>query len=95
MSKKRVLVIDGTNNFYRSYIVDPSLSTNGAPIGGVKGFFKILQKLCRESKTQKHFQELQGGQKAYSTQQDRQNPNREPGDRKQNLATTEAHRIFK
>jgi DNA polymerase-1 len=50
MSKKRVLVIDGTNNFYRSYIVDPSLSTNGAPIGGVKGFFKILQKLCRESK---------------------------------------------
>ena len=48
--KKRLLVIDGTNNFYRSYIVDPSLSTNGAPIGGVKGFIKILQKLCRETK---------------------------------------------
>lgn len=50
MSKKRVMVVDGTNNFYRSYIVDPSLSSNGAPIGGVKGFFKILQKLCREMK---------------------------------------------
>lgn len=42
------MIIDGTNNFMRSYIVDPSLSTNGAPIGGVKGFFKTLQKLSRE-----------------------------------------------
>ena len=42
------MVIDGTNNFYRSYIVDPSISTNGAPIGGVKGFFKTLQKMSRE-----------------------------------------------
>ena len=50
VKKKRLLVIDGTNNFYRSYIVDPSLSSNGAPIGGVKGFVKILQKLCRETK---------------------------------------------
>lgn len=48
--KKKLMVIDGTNNFYRSYIVDPSISTNGAPIGGVKGFFKTLQKLSREIK---------------------------------------------
>lgn len=46
--KKKLMVIDGTNNFYRSYIVDPSISTNGAPIGGVKGFFKTLQKMSRE-----------------------------------------------
>jgi len=46
--KKKVMIVDGTNNFYRSYIVDPSISTNGAPIGGVKGFFKTLQKMCRE-----------------------------------------------
>ena len=46
--KKKVMIVDGTNNFYRSYIVDPSMSTNGAPIGGVKGFFKTLQKLSRE-----------------------------------------------
>lgn len=32
----------------RSYIVDPSLSTNGQPIGGLKGVVKSLQKICRE-----------------------------------------------
>ena len=36
--------------YFRSYIVDPSLSANGQPIGGVKGFLKILQKLLRETK---------------------------------------------
>ena len=50
VKKKKLMVIDGTNNFYRSYIVDPSISTNGAPIGGVKGFFKTLQKMSREIK---------------------------------------------
>lgn len=47
---KRVMIVDALNQFMRSYIVDPSLSTNGQPIGGVKGFFKILQKLNREIK---------------------------------------------
>jgi len=47
---KRVLVIDGTNAFYRAHIVDPSLSANGKPIGGLKGFLKIFQKLCRDMK---------------------------------------------
>tara|TARA_B100000131_G_C18092005_1_gene602576 strand:- start:513 stop:1445 length:933 start_codon:yes stop_codon:yes gene_type:complete len=36
--------------FFRAYIVDPSLSTNGQPIGGLKGFLKILQKQIRETK---------------------------------------------
>lgn len=47
---KRLMIIDGMNTFMRSYIVDPSLSVNGEPIGGLKGFFKILQKLNREIK---------------------------------------------
>ena len=47
--KKRVLVIDALNMYFRAYIVDPSLSTNGQPIGGMKGFLKILQKLCRDT----------------------------------------------
>jgi DNA polymerase-1 len=47
---KRLLVIDALNMYFRAYIVDPSLSTNGQPIGGVKGFLKILQKLIRETK---------------------------------------------
>ena len=34
MTKKRVLLIDALNLFMRNYIVDPSLSTNGQPIGG-------------------------------------------------------------
>lgn len=47
---KRVMIIDALNAFIRAYIVDPSLSSNGPPIGGVKGFIKILQKMSREMK---------------------------------------------
>ena len=42
------MIVDALNAYYRAYIVDPSLSFNGDPIGGVKGFLKILQKLMRE-----------------------------------------------
>jgi DNA polymerase-1 len=44
------LIIDALNMFLRAYIVDPSLSTNGEPIGGFKGSLKILQKLVRTIK---------------------------------------------
>tara|TARA_R110000744_G_scaffold103180_6_gene197971 strand:- start:4475 stop:5419 length:945 start_codon:yes stop_codon:yes gene_type:complete len=44
------MIIDALNAYFRAYIVDPSLSVNGEPIGGYKGFIKILQKLCRELK---------------------------------------------
>lgn len=47
---KRLMVIDALNAYFRGYIVDPSMSLNGDPIGGYKGFIKILQKLCREMK---------------------------------------------
>ena len=46
---KRLLVIDALNMYFRAYIVNPTLSTNGQPIGGMVGFLKILQKLCRET----------------------------------------------
>jgi len=49
-NKKRVLIIDQLNLFYRNYIVNPSLSVNGAPIGGLKGCFQSIQKISRESK---------------------------------------------
>ena len=45
---KRVLIVDMLNLFYRSYVVDPSLSSSGKPIGGLKGTVKSLQKLSRE-----------------------------------------------
>ena len=41
------MIVDAQNQFLRSYIVDPSLSSNGQPIGGSKGFLKILNKLTR------------------------------------------------
>jgi len=44
------MIVDMLNMYYRAYIVDPSLSANGQPIGGIKGSLKILQKLCREIK---------------------------------------------
>jgi len=47
MSSGRLMVVDAHNQFLRSYIVDPSLSLNGQPIGGCKGFLKILNKLTR------------------------------------------------
>ena len=49
-SSKRVLIIDQLNLFFRNYIVNPSLSTDGAPIGGLRGCIQSIQKLVRESK---------------------------------------------
>jgi len=51
--KGRLLIIDSYNLFLRSYIVDPSLSANGDPIGGLKGVVKSLQKICRETRPDK------------------------------------------
>ncbi len=47
---KRILIIDQLNLFFRNYIVNPSLSVNGMPIGGLKGCFQSIQKIVRESK---------------------------------------------
>jgi DNA polymerase-1 len=49
-SNKRVLIIDQLNLFFRNYIVNPSISTDGAPIGGLRGCMQSLQKLVRETK---------------------------------------------
>jgi len=49
----RVMVIDALNQFLRGYIVNPTLTPNGDPIGGAAGFLKILQKLCRDIKPDK------------------------------------------
>ena len=47
---KRLLGVDALNLLFRNYIVNPSLSTNGQPIGVLKGFLQSLQKLIRETK---------------------------------------------
>ena len=50
MESKRVVVVDALNMFIRAYIVNPSMSTNGNPVGGILGFMGILRKLIRETK---------------------------------------------
>tara|TARA_R110000824_G_scaffold102111_2_gene242308 strand:- start:329 stop:1303 length:975 start_codon:yes stop_codon:yes gene_type:complete len=49
-SDKRVLIVDQLNLFFRNYIVNPSLSSDGFPIGGLRGCIQSLQKVVRESK---------------------------------------------
>jgi len=53
MKTKRVMIIDALNQFLRAYIVNPTLTPNGNPVGGTAGFLKILQKLCREMQPDK------------------------------------------
>ena len=46
---KRLLIIDGQNMFIRNYVMSPQLDINGAPIGGVTGFMRSLQKEVRRA----------------------------------------------
>lgn len=50
-----IMLIDGLNLFFRAYMMDPSLGPNGQPTGGIKGSFKMLQKLVRENNPDKIF----------------------------------------
>jgi 5'-3' exonuclease len=47
------MIVDALNQFLRAYIVNPTLTPNGDPVGGTVGFLKILQKLSREIKPDK------------------------------------------
>jgi DNA polymerase-1 len=50
---KKILIIDFLNLFIRSYVVNPSISKQGQPIGGIVGVFKSLQKISRDTKPDK------------------------------------------
>ena len=45
-----MMIVDAYNQFIRGYIVDPSKNPNGSPIGGIRTFINILNKLTREIK---------------------------------------------
>jgi len=47
---KRIMIVDAYNQFIRGYIVDPSKNPNGQPIGGMRTFINILNKITREVK---------------------------------------------
>lgn len=44
----KILIIDAMNTFIRNYVMNPSISSDGSPIGGTKGFLMTVQKLTRE-----------------------------------------------
>lgn len=46
----RIMIVDALNMFIRAYIVNPSVSTNGNPIGAVVGFLGMLKKQINEVK---------------------------------------------
>jgi len=50
---KKILIVDALNLFIRSYVVNPSISKQGQPIGGIVGSFKSLQKISRDTKPDK------------------------------------------
>lgn len=39
----RLLIVDGTNNFIRNFVIIPALDMNGTPIGGLVGFLYSLK----------------------------------------------------
>lgn len=51
----RNLIIDGNNRFISAYIVNPMITSNGVPVGGINGFFRSLQKCVREVKPDRIF----------------------------------------
>ena len=50
VTHKRLLLIDGMNNFLRSYVVNPSLDANGSHVGGMVGFINSMKKAISETK---------------------------------------------
>jgi DNA polymerase-1 len=59
--KNKVLIIDAMNTFIRNYVMDPSIGSDGFPIGGTRGFLKSLQKLIREVDPSQVFVVWDGG----------------------------------
>lgn len=50
MQRKRLVIIDYLSNYLRHFIVNPSLTDSGVPVGGVVGFIKDINKFCGEFK---------------------------------------------
>ena len=49
MKENKILIIDAHNAFIRSYVVDPSETSDGQPNGGYKGFMKQIQRYLKEA----------------------------------------------
>ena len=51
--KKRLLIVDGLNLYIRNYIANPSINSNGDPIGGLRGFLSSLQLIVKRTNPDK------------------------------------------
>jgi len=51
--KKKVLLIDANNMFFRAYAANPSLNINGQHVGAIIGFFYSLQKCIKDTRPHK------------------------------------------
>lgn len=49
-NKKKILLIDGLNMFFRAYAANPSMNINGQHIGAITGFFYSLQKSIKDTR---------------------------------------------
>lgn len=65
MNKRKILLIDAANMFFRAYTASPALSSNGHHVGGILGFFYSLQKSIKDIKPHNVFiiWDGQGGSK--------------------------------
>ena len=59
-----ILIIDGYNIFARNYLVNPSLSINGDPIGGFVGFIRSLGVLAEKFTASRIIVAWEGGKSA-------------------------------
>lgn len=49
----RILILDGMNIFIRSFVVVPSMDSDGNPTGGITGFLKSLKNLVNDSRAER------------------------------------------
>lgn len=54
-NKKKVLLIDANNMFFRAYTASPALGTKGNHVGGITGFLYSLQKSIKDINPHKVF----------------------------------------
>lgn len=53
--KKKILLIDGNNMFFRAYCASPALNINGDHVGAITGFMYSLQKCIKNIRPHKIF----------------------------------------
>ena len=59
--ERPIYIIDGQNLYLRSYAAYPQMTADGLQMGGLVGFLKTTQRLCRENAPSRVFVVWEGG----------------------------------